>query len=1073
MNIQSIRFNGINRYPNSVDNNIGDCEELINIKSENGSLKICKDKKVISADIPYKKIIIHKIQNIENYIGFDDNGIIWFEPQSGDIKKRLYESSSDIDNIYINTISNMIVISDKNTVTNTVYLFIDGKYDLFINKDLLNIPLSITHLIHSFANSDGSNNISASFHHQFNFIGTREEKLKILQSTYNKILSDVQNLFEGYYLVGFNFSLWDNSETPLFNLEPFFAETDPNTDFNVGRKFPLVKVTGDIYYIDYYQLLHDHMIHITALQDIEKYKKHIKQINIYVSNPVKSIIFSDETIGSDFSTYTPLLIKESELEKQLLYKIGSINLSDTYKYFEGFGTFGSVISLKPGLNNFTVNKTLDVDGGLITRAGKMQVYNNRLHFFNSTVKVDLTNGIYAKSSDTLGVEYTADILIYLRNNNGEDLCLKYPNQTFYSTTTNEPYVTTLKRMIIVQDSRAYKIVFIRPNYYAELALTSSPRYNYAYAYPEKIEFIIGDKYNNVSTNDTYQELNTINVTAQNNPIHFPVEHSFSFDGKIMDIEYTTEPISQTQIGQYPLYIFTDNGIYSLQQGDGTVLYSNIILINSDDTSKSKDVCQTKNGIVYIANESIYILAGRNKLNISLPLKGMIDTNIRQNKSYQLCCMNEQLYNITDALSQVKLEEYLTNAKLSYSAPTDELFVCNNDYPYSYVFSFIHKAWHKVTECYEKISDKILRKFTPINNTSAIKAKGKIYITNAIIKASHQFYALHKIQFQQLTSNNELLGEFALIINNIQICAINIRYPSSLAIVIALLCKDIPYLDEYYDGSQYSIYSSMDLGTGATLKIINLSNNYKIIESEFTRATEGTITIPNKGIGESIKITSESHNNLGPSTAHSQTTRQITSADTVISIAEIVAETINAENEIFKVSANNTNNIINLSANTAGSKGNNISIDCGRNYYINTYVEPLSGGKDITLQPGNYGQLIDYSQDIDSIKTFHLQSKIITWPNAFTLINRTILSCKANLTPEQNLSMYLFASNNLKEWQCISGSQKQSATIDHIRLQRAAKAWKYFIIIIGGTVYSTTELSAITMDIRGQIGNKLR
>ena len=1071
MSTQSIRFNGINRHPNAVDSNVGDCEELINIKSEDGSLKIDKDKKVISADIPYKRIIIHKIQTTENYIGFDDSGVVWFDPQSGDIKNRLYESSVGLENIFISTVSNMVVISDKNTVTNTVYLYTDGKYDLFIDKDSLIIPISISHNItylKDLSNDNISNILYPPAFYQFDFIGTREEKLKILQAAYNKILSDNSDCFEGYYLIGFNFTLWDNSETPLFNLEPFFAETNPS----INKEFPLVNVTGDRYYIDYYKLLHQHSINITASEEMEKYKKHIKQINIYASDPVKSIIFSDEKFGGDYTTYNPLLIKESELEKQLLYKIGSIDIADTYKYYEGIGITGAGITMKPGLNNFVTNKTLEVDNGLITRAGQMQTYNNRLHFFNSIVKVDLTNGIYAESSDSLGFEYTTDILIYLRNNNGQDLCLKYPNKVFYSTKTSEPYITTLKRMIIVQDSRAYKIVFTRPGYYAELALLSSPRYNYAYAYPEQIEFVAGDKYSNVSINDTYQELNAINVTAQNNPIYFPVEHSYAFNGNIVDIAYATEPISESQIGQYPLYVFTDNGIYTLHQGDGNVLYSNITLINTDDTSKSKGVCQTRNGVAYIANGAIYILSGRKNLNITLPLKGPIDTDIRQNKSYQLCCMNDRLYDVTDALSQVKFEEYLLNAKLSYSAPSDELFVCNRDYPYSYVFSFIYKAWHKITEQFEKVNDNILQKFILTNNPTAVQAEGKIYVTNAIIQPSHQFSALYQATVSDVTSTSGLSGRFALVINNAQVSAAYLRYPTPLSLIVGLLCKDIPYLDEYYDGQQYKIYSSMDLGAGTTLQIINLATNYAIINATFEDITDTVVTIPDKGIGESVNISS-SYRNLGTTLVHEQTTRPIVNSDTVISIAELIAQTINAESTMFRITANTSNNIINISANTAGTNGNNTTIECSQNRYIGTYIEPLSGGKDINMQPGMYSQLVDYTQEVDSVKTIHLQSRVISWPNVYTLINRAILSCKADLTPEQNLSIYLFASNNLKEWKCICGTQKSSVTIDHIRLQRAAKAWKYFVIMIGGTVYSTTELSAITMDIRGQISNKLR
>lgn len=1058
MSTQSIRFNGINRHPNAVDSNVGDCEELINIKSEDGSLKIDKDKKVISADIPYKRIIIHKLQTTENYIGFDDSGVIWFDPQSGDIKNRLYESSTGLENIFISTISNMVVISDKNTITNTVYLFTDGNYEIFA-ENTSNFPdVNITHTIEKC-----EEHLRGDLLQKEELIKDAQKRVDMLKGVFNKVLAKNPKYVFGYYLIGINFTLYDNSETRLSHLRAFYPDITP---YNNNPNEFIIPATdlGDVLSIRYDEIVTSHKYTLSIDGNIKK--EYIKSVNVYISNPISFIQFKVNEIEFDLENlkYNALRLQDAGLESQLMYKYKSYNIDEL--------STPVTEQIEFGIDTLATNKTLDVDAGLVTRAGQMQTYNNRLHLFNSVAKIDLTDGFHIKSCAQTDLQYNADVIIYIRNTKGEDIRLRYPGLTFYSSVPSESYYTLLDYMLIVQDSRAYKVVFTRPGYYAECLLESSPRYNYAYAYFKQIEFVAGDKYSNVSINDTYQELNAINVTAQNNPIYFPVEHSYAFNGNIVDIAYATEPISESQIGQYPLYVFTDNGIYTLHQGDGNVLYSNITLINTDDTSKSKGVCQTRNGVAYIANGAIYILSGRKNLNITLPLKGPIDTDIRQNKSYQLCCMNDRLYDVTDALSQVKFEEYLLNAKLSYSAPSDELFVCNRDYPYSYVFSFIYKAWHKITEQFEKVNDNILQKFILTNNPTAVQAEGKIYVTNAIIQPSHQFSALYQATVSDVTSTSGLSGRFALVINNAQVSAAYLRYPTPLSLIVGLLCKDIPYLDEYYDGQQYKIYSSMDLGAGTTLQIINLATNYAIINATFEDITDTVVTIPDKGIGESINISS-SYRDLGTTLVYEQTTRPIVNSDTVISIAELIAQTINAESIMFRITANTSNNIINISANTAGTNGNNTTIECSQNRYIGTYIEPLSGGKDINMQPGMYSQLVDYTQEVDSVKTIHLQSRVISWPNVYTLINRAILSCKADLTPEQNLSIYLFASNNLKEWKCICGTQKSSATIDHIRLQRAAKAWKYFVIMIGGTVYSTTELSAITMDIRGQISNKLR
>ena len=146
MSTQSIRFNGINRNLNQSDANIGDCEEMINVRSEGGILKIKKDKKQISLrNIFYTRIIAHETSGIINYIGFDNNGVVWFNPESGAIIKRLYDSSNDLNNIYIATNNNMVVISDKNNITTNSYIFSNNEYKRFISTEDLNIAFNVIH----------------------------------------------------------------------------------------------------------------------------------------------------------------------------------------------------------------------------------------------------------------------------------------------------------------------------------------------------------------------------------------------------------------------------------------------------------------------------------------------------------------------------------------------------------------------------------------------------------------------------------------------------------------------------------------------------------------------------------------------------------------------------------------------------------------------------------------------------------------------------------------------------------------------------------------------------------------
>ena len=1078
MATQSLRFGGINRNTNLCDSPVGDCEEMINVRSENGAIKIEKDRKIISSDIPYTRITTHEIGDATNFIGYDKTGIVWFDPATGDILGRLYTSDKDLDKVHICTMNNMVLISDSNTITNTTLLFKENKYSNFITPEGLSIPINIDHHITPYYASDNEL-LNIFFSNQFPLNQLNqgvEGNLQTLQAAVNKIFDEYPYLLMGYYLVGINFTLWDNTETGLQNLRAFYPiDAKQEKQYLIEDDLPLKETIENNYYLDLSGLVHTHWVSLSIPEAQKKaeYSRYIKSINVYMSRPILSMVFDEKNISIESKKYKPLFIKESELDKELMYKVKSFNLEDMINIPTTSDAIATV-SLEPGLDKYLNNSTLDVDNGLVYRAGKIKAYNNRFHFYNTQAKINLSQGYYLDSMANInGIIYEADMYIFLRNNDVKDITLKYPNISLRSKTSIEPYDTTLDYMTIVQDSRAYKIVLTRDGQYAEIALQSSSRYNYAYAYLAQLEWKSDTKYDDIKINAIYQEADAINVTSQNNPVYFPVEHSYKFDGQVRDIAYATEPISQTQISQYPLYVFTDNGVYALEQGSGAVLYGNITFINTDKILSDKPTCLTRNGVAYIANGNVYILAGRNNLNISQSLKGKPDMDIRDSKSFQVCCQNDKLYNITQYLSDDSFEKFLDKAQLCYSPINDELYVCNVDYAYSYVFSFLHKNWHKRDGNYISINDNLFLAEKKTSTTSIRTATGKIYISDIITHPEHTFRAASRclVDKDYISSSN---GEWiSLCINDQYVMSYNFTQATNLRVIIATLLQAelAADYDEYYDGRQHVIYSALP-ETEANLRIERASDGYTILDA-FFEAYANSVLIPGKGIGATITISGTTERGDIIETFE-DTTRAITEADTKTTIAEMITQFINDNHVMLNVTAVRNQTQIDLTARVNGAAGNNTSISCScSDPYIGISVQDLSGGEDNYTETIYHNEIYDMSQEVNCVKTIHIQSRPISWPNVHTLINRLILNCKAQLGPEHNLSVYVFASNNLHTWGCVAASQKTDVIIDHIRLYRVARAWKHFIVIIGGKVYSNTELAAINLDIEHKINNKLR
>ncbi len=93
-------------------------------------------------------------------------------------------------------------------------------------------------------------------------------------------------------------------------------------------------------------------------------------------------------------------------------------------------------------------------------------------------------------------------------------------------------------------------------------------------------------------------------------------------------------------------------------------------------------------------------------------------------------------------------------------------------------------------------------------------------------------------------------------------------------------------------------------------------------------------------------------------------------------------------------------------------------------------------------------------------------------NTFKTITRIIQRIQFE-TPENNYcGLYLFASNDLINWQRITGVQKTGKITD-IRLQRSSQKAKYFIIVLAANFSADTVINSLDISYRDRINNKIR
>lgn len=171
-----------------------------------------------------------------------------------------------------------------------------------------------------------------------------------------------------------------------------------------------------------------------------------------------------------------------------------------------------------------------------------------------------------------------------------------------------------------------------------------------------------------SPTSSYEVLDSqIFTSVVNNPFVFQASGDNTVGtGSILGIAANTEPISQGQFGQYPLIVFTTEGIYGLSvNSEG--LYSASYPISREVCNNPESITPTGNVVYFTSDKGLMAVSGGTVRCVSPQLSGA-------NSPY------------SDAT--VSFLTFVRNAFLAYDYRDSLLFIYNVSYDYAYVYNLL-------------------------------------------------------------------------------------------------------------------------------------------------------------------------------------------------------------------------------------------------------------------------------------------------------------------------------------------------------------------------------------------------
>lgn len=420
------------------------------------------------------------------------------------------------------------------------------------------------------------------------------------------------------------------------------------------------------------------------------------------------------------SPYTTEEVMKKVKAVSSFYKIATLPFAKLSDYATGKDgeddTFTDVDIEEGALSNLAAREALTDDpicNRTFTSAG-VYAYNKRLHLYDACYRLPdptlmhLQNGYYyfrfPQQSAFLNYGGLKDAYVVLETDDGSKVACHNlnANEIFnHDTYNNLLFPPVYHAWFFYPDNRAKEVVFVdHAGNVHELPLTTHDTLNGAYWCADTLDglqSVMDTSSRTVPTVDDEVKTNVnVYVSEVNNPFAFKSENVVNIDcTQIIGLASAAKAMSSGQFGQFPLYCFTDNGVWSLEL-TSTGVYKATQPITRDVCISAESITQLDGSVLFATARGIMEVVGSASNCISDNLEAddmFVPTNLPQVEAL-LKHVNQgsSVVVSADTINFVSFIIFCSGCRMIYDYVQQRIIVYNPAYRYAYVYSLKSKTW---------------------------------------------------------------------------------------------------------------------------------------------------------------------------------------------------------------------------------------------------------------------------------------------------------------------------------------------------------------------------------------------
>lgn len=741
--IKQIQLRGISRSPSDRMTSDGGCSESLNVITDNTELAPMPMPEDITSEFGLPKHFSAEVLYIHSYGGIYKNAIVYMAPNrlvgsysSNGAWSKLFSLMQGEEVKSVSAIGNTLVFATSNRL---IYVLYDGEYHYL--GDGIPMP-QINFLSSTAAESFDNSNLFFDFIINFDTWVKRGENGIYDAPTANSkaFLSGVRDEINSRMalrgragciaeptFVRFAVRLYDGTHTNISIPLLMGADMSPRFGITVGN-------TSDSRSYAQFQIKAKKILFSRGNDNtlLENWKDVISGIDVFMSIPRSYWPEADKALlKKSGRSYTLSLDPENipNTEKILLSQCSDFRLVKHFDLDEFLKlTQGEYIDLgdKADFSSDALGvlpSLTDSDYRTLHRvtAEKLMFYNNRLILSNvSSLLPNPHPFLQGAAGETVdgskADEFGYAFRFHIRSSNGQEMIRWAENPDGGRILPNLDanilglYVQTdCQTMLCYPDSRCYQVDVIyssdrtgsKYDKCASLPMKESESGDFSYAFwgfgghlQNVLDKDYGGEWDDTNNSGAEHISNALYQSMTDNPFRFPPSGIFRFDSDVLAAAMATIALSSGQFGQFPLYVFTKGGIWSMETAaDGSFVSKKPL---SRDVALSADcITQIEQAVVFTTDKGVMLLSGSDIKNISPFMTGK--HYVLENQSAGMLGKSGTWSPLLPAVSDATpFMDFMRSAKCAYDYTGQRLLFFNDGEAYQYVYKFDTDTWHKMS-----------------------------------------------------------------------------------------------------------------------------------------------------------------------------------------------------------------------------------------------------------------------------------------------------------------------------------------------------------------------------------------